>query len=91
MMLLEQQFGFFGKLARRPVHCPVRQLVFDSDLSMKVQTFDRRRGRPRLEWGTELHKIAAEMFESADHFRACVVDATAWRTYVRQYCRAKPL
>ena len=71
-MLLEQQLSFFGKLARRPMHCPVRQLVFEPDLSMKMVTFDRRRGRPKLEWSHELHKIADEMFESAANFRACV-------------------
>ena len=90
-MLLEQQLNFFGKLARRPMHCPVRRLVFEPDLSMKMPTFDRRRGRPKLEWSHKLHKIADEMFESAANFRACVADATAWRAYVRKYCRAKPL
>ena len=90
-LLLEQQLGFFGKLARRPGSCPVRQLVFESDLSTKLQTFERRRGRPRSEWCSVMHRTAGNMFESASDFRACVVDATAWRTYVRQYCRAKPL
>ena len=90
-LLLEQQLGFFGKLARRPASCPVRQLVFEADLGMKLPTFERRRGRPRSEWCSIRHNFAWEMFESVSEFRACVVDATAWRTYVRQYCRAKPL
>ena len=88
-MLLEQQLGFFGKLARRPTGCPVRRLVFESDLSRKVPSFDRRRGRPNLEWCSIMHNFAGEMFESVRDFRACVVDAAAWRTHVRQYCRAR--
>ena len=90
-MLLEQQLGFFGKLAQRPASCPVRQLVFEPDLSIKIPTFDRCRGRPRLEWSSEMHQVASEMFESVADFRACVADATTWRTHVRVYCRAKPL
>ena len=90
-MLLEQQLCFFGKLARRPASCPVRQLVFEPDLSIKILTVNRRRGRPRLEWGSEMHKVAGEMFESVADFRACVADAATWRTHDRVHCRAKLL
>ena len=89
--LLEQQLGFFGKLVHRLAAGPMRHLVCNYDFEVQPTVQSQRRGRPKLEWSYELHKIADEMFESAANFRACVADATAWRAYVRKYCRAKPL
>ena len=58
-LLLEQQLHFFGKLARRPPSCPVRQLVFGPELAQGPPDFEHRRGRPRLEWTSEVFKIVA--------------------------------
>ena len=89
-MLLGQQLDFFGKLARRSPSCPVRQLIFEPDLTKKETTHDRRRGRPRLQWSNEMHRIAREMFDSENDVHACVVNAASWRKRVRLHCRAKP-
>ena len=63
-ILLEQQLGFFGKLGRQPASFPVRQMVVVPDLSINIPTFGRRRGRPRLEWSSEVNKAASELLES---------------------------
>ena len=86
-LLLEQQLGYLGKLARRPDDCPVKQFVFGPDLERKTFNGQRRRGRPKLEWVNELFKIADKMFSSSQSFNACVLNETAWRSEVRNYCR----
>ena len=90
-LMLEQQLAYFGKLARRPTSCPVRSLVFQPDLATTMATFSRRRGRPRFEWASEMHKRALEMFESVNAFHACVSDERAWRAHIRTSCRARSL
>ena len=86
----EQQLIFFGKVARCPPECPVRQLVFERDLSKKTFGLERRRGRPNLEWNAELFKIVEGIFPSVGEFRATVANESDWRRYVRSSCRAKP-
>jgi len=87
-LLLEQQLGYFGKLARRPATCPARQLVFDEDLSLKSADSVKRRGRPRLEWASEVYKTARSLFENETTFHECILDSAAWRIAIREYCRA---
>ena len=86
-LLLEQQLNFFGKLARRPPPCPVRQLIFDNGLAQRPVPYQRRRGRPKLEWANEIFKVVSEMFSSADIFAECVLNATSWRDAIRKHCR----
>ena len=90
-LLLEQQLLFLGKLARRPVFCPVRQFAFEPDLSMKSPDIIRRRGRPRAEWTIEIFKKVKAIFPDDNDFRVCVSDPLQWRRRVREFCRAKSL
>ena len=89
-LLLEQQLIYFGSLAQRPVMCPVRQLVFEDDLTMAKTQFDRRVGRPRTEWKKEIFKVIDRAFASANEFRVCIANPLNWRKRVRAFCRAKP-
>jgi len=41
-ILLEQQLGYLGRLARRPTTCPARQLVFDQGLGLMTPNLERR-------------------------------------------------
>ena len=88
-ILLEQQLGYFGRLARRPATCPARQLVFNQDLGLKAPDFERRRGRPNAEWASHVYKIAQSIFETEETFYACLIDGKAWREAIRSHCRAK--
>ena len=85
-LLLEQQLLFFGKLARRPPECLVRQLVFELNLGIKSSDLVRRRGRPNLEWKTELFRIVEEMFPSELAFRTSVAEEHRWRQNMRSFC-----
>ena len=88
-LLLEQQLLFFGKLARRPPECPVRQLVFELDLAIKSSGLTRRRGRPNLEWKHELLKVVVRALPSAEGFDTCVAHKLRWRDSMSSFCRAK--
>ena len=87
-MVLEQQLGYFGKLARRPSSCGVRGIIFQDDLSLKTFSVARRRGRPRLEWGNELFKVVRPWFETHTDYCACISNEKAWRTQTRRFCKA---
>ena len=88
--LLERQLGYLGTLARRPATCPVRKLVFREDLSMQPLDVPRRRGRPKLEWVSEVFKVVASIFGTHADFCHCVANADAWWTCIRSFCRAHP-
>ena len=87
MILLEQQLVFLGTLARRPDTCPVRNFVFDRQLRRAPIEFERRRGRPNLEWVSEMFKVLEQMFTSHDAFCACVLNKCEWRSTIRNHCR----
>ena len=89
-MIREQQLNFFGKLARRSDDCPVRQLVFNHDLSMKAFDVKRRQGQPVFEWAKELFKVVNGMFASLSDFRACIADRARWHACIRHLCRNNP-
>ena len=86
-LLLEQQLNFFGKLARWPPSCPVRQLVFDDGLAQRLVQYQRRRGRPKLEWANEIFKVVKAMFPSQELFVESVLCETSWRDCIRKHCR----
>jgi len=86
-ILLEHQLGFLGTLARRNDACPVHKFVFGPNLSRAPLQFVRRRGRPNLEWTTEIFKVVDTMFDSGEEFHACISNRHAWRTRVREHCR----
>ena len=55
--LLQQHLIYFSKLARSDGRDPARACIF-AEGSLEAAPLDdiRRRGRPRLEWGTEVRK-----------------------------------
>ena len=85
-LLLEQQLGYLGTLARRPPECPARSGIFDAGLILKAD-FKRRVGRPRMEWAPELLKILQDRLPPTSDFRALTSEAPAWRQFIRQLCR----
>ena len=88
-ILLERQLGFFGTLARRPLSCPVRRLVFTDNLEMKPYKMPRRRGRPKLEWAHELSKIVGSIFHSHVDFCTCVAEMHTWRDRIRSFMASR--
>ena len=87
-ILLEQQLGYLGRLARRPTTCPARQLVFDQGLGLKTPNLERRRGRPIAEWGPHVYKAARSIFDSDSAFQESLLNGPSWRQRIRAHCRA---
>ena len=83
--LHQRQLDYFGELARRPAACPVRCLIFNEDLSAKESSANRRRGRPRLTWSSEVRKLACQVAGSVDEMQAMVLDKSVWRAAVRAH------
>ena len=86
-ILLEQQLGFLGTLARRPDTCPVRKFVFGPQLSRKPVEYKRRQGRPNIECVAEIFKVVDQLFTSTEMFHACILNKQAWRNTIRVLCR----
>ena len=84
-ILHRRQLNYFGELARRPATCPVRSLIFDSNLVLSESYSNRRRGRPKLTWGTEVFKLACRLAGSVEELQALVADENVWRKAVRTY------
>ena len=86
-ILLEQQLGFLGTLARRPDTCPVQKFVFGPQLSRKPVEYKRRQGRPNIEWVAEVFKVVDQLFTSTEMFHGCILNKQAWRNTIRVFCR----
>ena len=63
-ILLRRQLNLYGKIARLPMNSVMRNLVFEHQSCHPKTVESRRRGRPRLEWSSELHKIVERMLHS---------------------------
>ena len=53
---------------------------------MKQLDLQGRRSRPKLEWGTEMNKHVAQMFDSTAALHAAISNEKVWRKSVRSYC-----
>ena len=55
-ILLYRQLILFGKIARMPDNAVMRKCVFKPQSIDLIVNHDRKQGRPRNAWATELHK-----------------------------------
>jgi hypothetical protein len=79
----KQQLLLFGKVARSPDHSLLRSSTFcPGSLRPATDRYVRRRGRPRLEWASEVQKIARQLTSSADCLEELVTDTKTWRSIV---------
>ena len=86
--LLEQQLLLFGKIYRRPLEDVSRRLVFNGPSDeLRISTFKRARGRPRLNWAAEVRAHAVEAAGTTSRLRESLGDHDAWRKIVRAYSR----
>ena len=61
-VLQKQQLTLYRKVARLPVGHPIREATFvGGSMRPAVDMFIRRVGRPRLEWASEVAKLAAHL------------------------------
>ena len=64
-ILTRRQLKLFGRIALMDNHNILRPFVFVDNSFSKPQSAPRRRGRPRMCWVDELHKIATRIAGSA--------------------------
>ena len=65
--LLQAQCLYFGELARRNSNDPTRSAIFKTgELELRQLGSNRRRGRPRLEWGKSVHQELLKMTGSSE-------------------------
>ena len=81
--LIKQQLLLFGKVAREPEESPLRKSVFQGNtLDPVLGRYVRRKGRPRLEWTSEVFKLAVQA--AGDYSKLCksVQSSTDWKSIV---------
>ena len=83
-ILLKRQLQLFGKVARMPNHCVVRESIFEHDSVDIKQSGNRRRGRPRNTWANELRKYAAAIAQDADLYTA-IMPKESWEAAVKDF------
>ena len=87
--LLKQQLNLFAKIYRRPNTDIGRSLVFEpSSDTLLIHSLSRRRGRPRLDWATEIWKHAVRMNSGAMSIGRLMGDARQWKESAELYCNA---
>ena len=87
-LLLQRQLNYLGKLARLPSTSSLRALVFQpNSVLLSKSSASRRRGRPRLNWNTEVYRHALMVCENQYQLENVIMDGCRWKTMVREYCR----
>ena len=64
-LLLRRQLNLYGKIARLPSIALIRKLVLQENEYTALKITDRKQGRPRLQWASELEKIVENMLPEA--------------------------
>jgi len=72
-----------------PNHSVVRQSVFEDDSVNLLCERDRRRGRPRNTWGSEVHKVACVVAADQD-LESLLADKMQWELAVKRFCFQRP-
>lgn len=93
-VLLERQLLWLGRLALKPDGDALRQSVLKSGprrLEPRSPEGKRRRGRPRLNWATQVHRQALLVANGQDNLDSLWQDDLAasaeWVRLVKQHCR----
>ena len=87
-MLHRQQLLLYGKAARAKEGSLLRESVFcPKSLWPAAEQFVRRRGRPRLEWTSQVQKSALRIAGSYDNLQATAESEQVWKSLVNQYCQ----
>ena len=91
-LLAQRQLMFFGKIACKD-HAlnPIRALVFSSAASFDLphMNWQRKRGRPRLTWTAEVHKLALNIPGNRANLQQLLCDSKSscfmWTRVVKTY------
>ena len=82
-MLEKQQLILFGRVARQPQDSVVRSSAFcPGTLRPATDRYVRKVGRPRLDWTTEVNKLASRVAGGWHLLEEAVRDPQAWKSAV---------
>ena len=89
--LLRRQLLLYGRFASQPDFAVQRKSFLESStVHPRSWKGRRKRGRPRQEWGTEVHKHALNIAGSDADLRVCLYDPKRWKRAVSAYCQNPP-
>ena len=84
--LARQQLLLFGKAARAEDASMLRGSVFcPGSLRSACDRYVRKVGRPRLEWATEVHKLAVEAASGIAKLDMCLASVQGWKKCVAAF------
>ena len=87
-LLLRRQLALYGRIARMPDRCVQRQLVFEqTTLKLKQWAGRKGRGRPRMNWTTEVHRHAVRAAGSMEELAHAVCSTSRWMDVTTTYCK----
>ena len=88
-ILLKRQLHFLAHIAQKPDEDPARSVMFKaSSCILQDRTYQRRRGRPRMTWISEVYKHALRIADNpANLHNLCQKPMqSSWKRAVQQYC-----
>ena len=86
-LLHKQQLLLYGRVARQSDGEPMRDVTFcPGSLRPAADRFVRKVGRPRLEWTTEVGKLASQAAGGFPNLPSTIMDASRWWNAVETYC-----
>ena len=84
MILLQRQLLLFGRIARMSNSAPMRHLVFLPHSLDLVKFSNRRQGRPRNSWASEVHKRSLQIAGQIP-LHSIILDQNIWKEHVCRY------
>jgi len=84
--LEKQQLLLYGKVARQKEGSLMRECAFcPGSLRPATDRYVRKVGRPRLDWTTEMYKMATQAAGAGRRLEDVVQDAGAWKSCVQAF------
>ena len=84
-LLLRRQLNLYGKIARLLSTALIRKLVLQENEYTALKITDRKQGRPRLQWASELEKIVENMLPEAANRERYFLNKELWTSKVWQF------
>ena len=75
ILLLRRQLALYGKIA----HLPDSKLIFEEGTCDIRSVLNRKRGRPRQEWGMEVAKMVEKMIPDSASRQREIADEDTWK------------
>jgi len=89
-VLLKRQLLLYGRVARLSDESVMRSVTFcPGSLRPAADMYKRKIGRPRLEWVTQLNKIALRAAGTHRNLDTNIADAGSWRNMVETFLQSK--